>query len=57
MEGKNQKKLYTYLEKQNPNEYKEKLEYFKKIKKWAKEHKYLKPPQERENLFSKGNKS
>jgi hypothetical protein len=39
---KNQKKLYKYLEKNKPDEYKEKLEYFKKLRLWAKENSYLK---------------
>ncbi len=39
---KNQKKLYKHFEKQNPEEYKKKIEYFKKLRLWAKENSYFK---------------
>jgi len=48
---KNQKKLYKYFEKNKPNEYKEKLEYFKRLRSWAKENNYLK-----EGQFARANK-
>jgi len=48
---KNQKKLYKYFEKNKPGEYKEKLEYFEKLKLWAKENDHLK-----EGKFTKLNK-
>lgn len=46
---KNQRKLYGHLKKQKPDEYQQKLGYFKKMRKWAKENGFLKPPQERQN--------
>ena len=39
---KNQKRLYKYFEKKNPEEYAKKIEYFKKMKQWAKDNGYLK---------------
>lgn len=39
---KNQKKLYKYIQKNKPDEYKEKLNSFKKLRLWAKENNYLK---------------
>ena len=44
---KNEKKMYKHLQEINPEEYKQKLDYFKKMRIWAKEEGYLKPPQER----------
>ncbi len=38
---KQQRKLYNYLKTKRPDEYKEKLEYFKKLKLWAKENNCL----------------
>ena len=49
---KNQRKLYGYLKKQKPEEYREKLDYFKKMKQWAREKGFLKPPQERQKTES-----
>ena len=48
---KNQKKLYKYFEKNKPNEYKVKLEYFQRLRLWAKENNYLK-----EGQFARANK-
>ena len=39
---KNQKRLYKYFEKKNPEEYAKKIEYFKKMKQWANDNGYLK---------------
>lgn len=39
---KNQKKLYKYFKKNKPDEYREKLEYFKKLRSWAKKNGHLK---------------
>lgn len=38
---KQQRKLYKHLRIKNPDEYKEKLEYFKKLRLWAKKNNYL----------------
>ncbi|MBI5005164.1 MAG: hypothetical protein HZC03_00975 [Candidatus Lloydbacteria bacterium] len=45
---KNQRKLYGSLKKQRPEEYQQKLDYFKKMRQWAKKGGFLKPPHERQ---------
>lgn len=40
---KNEKKMYKYLQKKAPSEYAQKLEYFKKMRKWAKDSGFLQP--------------
>jgi hypothetical protein len=39
---KNEKRLYRNVLKKNPEEYKKKLEYFKKLRQWAKKENLLK---------------